>query len=106
MSLDLRALGVGEIDIDPVHKRARRAPARENRGRRRRTLRRTEFPGPGSRQRGHGVSVVQSVSPHDHPGELHLRSEEHTSELKSLMRISYAVFCWKITIHSVLTEFS
>src|SRR3546814_4566727 len=23
------------------------------------------------------------------------RSEEHTSELKSLMRISYAVFCWK-----------
>src|SRR3546814_9436671 len=24
---------------------------------------------------------------------LHLRSEEHTSELQSLMRISYAVFC-------------
>src|SRR3546814_5442840 len=24
---------------------------------------------------------------------LHFRSEEHTSELKSLMRISYAVFC-------------
>src|SRR3546814_7741475 len=23
------------------------------------------------------------------------RSEEHTSELKSLMRISFAVFCWK-----------
>src|SRR3546814_1391806 len=23
------------------------------------------------------------------------RSEEHTSELQSLMRISYAVFCWK-----------
>src|SRR3546814_1314596 len=23
-----------------------------------------------------------------------LRSEEHTTELKSLMRISYAVFCW------------
>src|SRR3546814_3495064 len=28
------------------------------------------------------------------PGEL-LRSEEHTSELQSLMRISYAVFCLK-----------
>src|SRR3546814_7932507 len=31
-----------------------------------------------------------------------LRSEEHTSELQSLMRISYAVFCLKkknITIH-------
>src|SRR3546814_1316705 len=25
----------------------------------------------------------------------HFRSEEHTSELQSLMRISYAVFCWK-----------
>src|SRR3546814_2371138 len=24
-----------------------------------------------------------------------LRSEEHTSELQSLLRISYAVFCWK-----------
>src|SRR3546814_9849491 len=26
-------------------------------------------------------------------GDLHCRSEEHTSELQSLMRISYAVFC-------------
>src|SRR3546814_1720633 len=26
---------------------------------------------------------------------MHLRSEEHTSELQSLMRISYAVFCLK-----------
>src|SRR3546814_5116813 len=31
-----------------------------------------------------------------YPGTiLVLRSEEHTSELQSLMRISYAVFCWK-----------
>src|SRR3546814_9329352 len=29
--------------------------------------------------------------------ELELRSEEHTSELQSLMRISYAVFCLKKT---------
>src|SRR3546814_3197366 len=28
-------------------------------------------------------------------GQLALRSEEHTSELQSLMRISYAVFCLK-----------
>src|SRR3546814_3960634 len=28
-------------------------------------------------------------------GLAHLRSEEHTSELQSLMRISYAVFCLK-----------
>src|SRR3546814_2375928 len=27
--------------------------------------------------------------------KLHARSEEHTSELQSLMRISYAVFCLK-----------
>src|SRR3546814_2640841 len=28
-------------------------------------------------------------------GDQHHRSEEHTSELQSLMRISYAVFCLK-----------
>src|SRR3546814_4871150 len=28
-------------------------------------------------------------------GRVHLRSEEHKSELQSLMRISYAVFCLK-----------
>src|SRR3546814_3423891 len=35
------------------------------------------------------------------------RSEEHTSELQSLMRISYAVFCLKKTklIHTTLTIF-
>src|SRR3546814_8910509 len=30
-----------------------------------------------------------------HSGEANRRSEEHTSELQSLMRISYAVFCLK-----------
>src|SRR3546814_10899705 len=30
-----------------------------------------------------------------HIERLHIRSEEHTSELQSLMRISYAVFCLK-----------
>src|SRR3546814_4007322 len=29
------------------------------------------------------------------PALIHQRSEEHTSELQSLMRISYAVFCLK-----------
>src|SRR3546814_10101756 len=33
------------------------------------------------------------------------RSEEHTSELQSLMRISYAVFCLtKKTIHKIITN--
>src|SRR3546814_1403562 len=30
-----------------------------------------------------------------HPGDRRRRSEEHTSELQSLMRITYAVFCLK-----------
>src|SRR3546814_2899055 len=34
-----------------------------------------------------------------HAGSPVRRSEEHTSELQSLMRISYAVFCLKRTIN-------
>src|SRR3546814_7219757 len=37
------------------------------------------------------------------------RSEEHTSELQSLMRISYAVFCVKqknTTTHDVINQYS
>src|SRR3546814_5962445 len=33
--------------------------------------------------------------PHHHLAQKPTRSEEHTSELQSLMRISYAVFCLK-----------
>src|SRR3546814_6137623 len=32
------------------------------------------------------------------------RSEEHTSELQSLMRISYAVFCLKRKIYSIINK--
>src|SRR3546814_10710409 len=35
----------------------------------------------------------------DYVTEIQLRSEEHTSELQSLMRISYAVFCLKKKTH-------
>src|SRR3546814_2937288 len=38
------------------------------------------------------AEVLQVVAPHVKPG---VRSEEHTSELQSLMRIAYAVFCLK-----------
>src|SRR3546814_9781637 len=38
-----------------------------------------------------GNWVREKVARH----QLHKRSEEHTSELQSLMRISYAVFCLK-----------
>src|SRR3546814_5175365 len=48
-------------------------------------------------------SAASRITPADLPGELAARtrflqasrSEEHTSELQSLMRISYAVFCLK-----------
>src|SRR3546814_3223922 len=39
------------------------------------------------------------ASPHTSAGRLPTRSEEHTSELQSLMRISYAVFCLKKKKH-------
>src|SRR3546814_7060585 len=54
---------------------------------------------PGEESLGHERALAR-----DHPaphaglpakGEEALRSEEHTSELQSLMRISYAVFCLK-----------
>src|SRR3546814_4412599 len=38
---------------------------------------------------------VELEDPHILIHEKKLRSEEHTSELQSLMRISYAVFCLK-----------
>src|SRR3546814_3458881 len=43
---------------------------------------------------GH-AGVIQIVSTGEALMERRLRSEEHTSELQSLMRISYAVFCFK-----------
>src|SRR3546814_3929101 len=51
-------------------------------------------------RRGAAVAAVAPV-----PRGLDVRSEEHTSELQSLMRISYAVFCLKKkkTINSIKT---
>src|SRR3546814_6501977 len=40
-------------------------------------------------------SVAAGLDRAHRVGVLHGRSEEHTSELQSLMRISYAVFCLK-----------
>src|SRR3546814_4181043 len=45
-----------------------------------------------------GLQLLQALRiGHAHAPEL--RSEEHTSELQSLMRISYAVFCLKKKTH-------
>src|SRR3546814_2058524 len=45
----------------------------------------------------HGFSQHRAIEqiPHGQTQHDHRRSEEHTSELQSLMRISYAVFCLK-----------
>src|SRR3546814_7310708 len=77
------------IDRDhPRRRRARRQPGHVDdcRGRRDRTRGRND-PYPGLQQ---------------YPGLL-LRSEEHTSELQSLMRISYAVFCLKKKKNQIIT---
>src|SRR3546814_10462941 len=45
---------------------------------------------------GEPMTLSAGQSFYEAPGDIHtvgLRSEEHTSELQSLMRISYAVFC-------------
>src|SRR3546814_7439735 len=39
--------------------------------------------------------VARATNPIHHSCAADMRSEEHTSELQSLMRISYAVFCLK-----------
>src|SRR3546814_9149093 len=54
--------------------------------------------------------VTLTVPPNFAPGDtsrksILRRSEEHTSELQSLMRISYAVFCLKKKISNQLTNY-
>src|SRR3546814_1476229 len=44
---------------------------------------------------GRNTTIVRSNYLLDGNNHFYERSEEHTSELKSLMRISYAVFCLK-----------
>src|SRR3546814_4741198 len=41
------------------------------------------------------ASISRDVRLEEHSFLITIRSEEHTSELQSLMRISYAVFCLK-----------
>src|SRR3546814_4726707 len=53
------------------------------------------------------LEVRDSMRSRDRAGHRRVRndrSEEHTSELQSLMRISYAVFCLKKKIHKMTTK--
>src|SRR3546814_3607620 len=53
----------------------------------------------GARLDLRGVAQVAAEDDLDRALRSHHRSEEHTSELQSLMRISYAVFCLKKQNH-------
>src|SRR3546814_1367559 len=50
-------------------------------------------PVPG--RKGWARRAVEAIAARLRPASAGKRSEEHTSELQSLMRISYAVFCLK-----------
>src|SRR3546814_6400217 len=63
--------------------------------------------------RGFGVPEFQAIggwidralaNPSDRQAIASIRSEEHPSELQSLMRISYAVFCLKKKTHNILKQ--
>src|SRR3546814_1514698 len=62
---------------------------------------------------GAAGAVAAIPSPSDRDSMREARSEEHTSELQSLMRISYAVFCskkkiartTKVQCHDAITSF-
>src|SRR3546814_6723025 len=58
---------------------------------------RREVPVPIRRRKGSGkfLSVKGARANNLRDVDTKIRSEEHTSELQSLMRISYAVFCLK-----------
>src|SRR3546814_8219919 len=47
------------------------------------------------RFRNRGAVTIADVNRDNYASDTDARSEEHTSELQSLMRISYAVFCLK-----------
>src|SRR3546814_10752007 len=61
------------------------------------------FPAPGAGTRARRLRPRLPAGPtHRLPAVLAaFRSEEHTSELQSLMRISYAVFCLKKKNHNM-----
>src|SRR3546814_5727551 len=56
--------------------------------------------GAGSPERG-VAAPGQAIMEDDEIADFLVRSEEHTSELQSLMRISYAVFCLKKKKHKI-----
>src|SRR3546814_1128872 len=73
----------------------RASPARANANSLSRTPWRTESDAPSGSGPSARASSQVATKKSRHPAAASRRSEEHTSELQSLMRISYAVFCLK-----------
>src|SRR3546814_8955445 len=84
----------------PTRSSARRGPKTRQSSRSTRTISLRDHTPPRSHRLGYAAMLgrVLARAPHrdsqPEPAPI-LRSEEHTSELQSLMRISYAVFCLK-----------
>src|SRR3546814_8103370 len=84
--IDAQELDVDLVDVDRHHRQAARLLRRQHAALRREADGRIEFP---------GVDALLDVAAEPGAVGSQQRSEEHTSELQSLMRISYAVFCLK-----------
>src|SRR3546814_2948344 len=82
------------------HPRAHRVDAHRGEPRRPRLHRRPARSGRATGDRRLRNRLLVAVVPEALPGRHRERSEEHTSELQSLMRISYAVFCLQKKTHT------
>src|SRR3546814_9037948 len=81
----------GRSSASPKERANRRSPTPEEAPLRRRDS------GDRVHDVSHSLLAAVRVLHHRVGAGEHARSEEHTSELQSLMRISYAVFCLKTT---------
>jgi general L-amino acid transport system permease protein len=80
---DLRPLRLGQVDVDPLHQRARGIPGGRDRRRRHRARAEPEARRCGPPRGRHGVPELQPVPASDRPGELHAGADlgaEHPEE--------------------------
>src|SRR3546814_3909679 len=77
---------IGADDVDALRARVDAVDEEARRG---------DVVDPGILQDRHHVGALEVLGQRHPVADLDVRSEEHTSELQSLMRISYAVFCLK-----------
>src|SRR3546814_1123839 len=103
---DAATLGSFQLAIVILHHRPEHSDRGDNIGVFRRAFKRNRISRPAGAAGG-GVAAAKGYAGRHHvrpppvrrpapaASRPHRRSEEHTSELQSLMRISYAVFCLK-----------